>query len=71
MLAGGVESILQVALSDVYLRQVDGSFARASQGRAAPVQEIVVPPDPATLDRLENGRVVLLAKNYSYALLVP
>jgi GAF domain-containing protein len=71
VLAGGIESILQVALSDVYLRQVDGSFARASQGHAAPVQEPVVPPDPATLDRLENGRVVLLAKNYSYALLVP
>jgi hypothetical protein len=71
VLVGGVESILQVAPSDVYLREVDGSFAHASHGHAAPVQEPVVPPDPASLDRLENGRVVMLAKTHPYALLVP
>lgn len=70
-LAGGVESILQVASSDVYVREADGRFALAFPGRAASVQEPAAPLDPASLDRLENGRVVMLSKPNPYALLVP
>src|SRR5207249_479527 len=57
--------------SAVYLRAGDGNFIRAATGGVAPVQEPVLPPDPAASALLEKGRVSLRATDQPYVLLVP